>query len=95
MKFAPTDTEAIEKGIEALTAYGIERGDELRFRRHEEGRWSYGTAITVDVDGSIGLRDTRGRRRSIDPGCIQTARRGLRGGKTWSNLDGPNGPLLG
>lgn len=45
-----------------------------------------GTVAGIDGDGSLGLYDTRGRRRSIPFADIEVLTEGPRGGRVWRPL---------
>ncbi len=85
-KRAPTDEEAIAAAVEALAALGLVPEQRVRFRRSEGGRWMEGVAAGREPDGSLGLHDARGRRRSIPIEAIEVRRRGPRGGTVWVPL---------
>ena len=73
-------------GHEALTTLGLATGDAVRFRRGDNGRWLRGTAQGRHGDGSLDLRDERGRSRAIPVDDIEVAERGPRGGRVWTPL---------
>lgn len=77
---------AVSGDPEALDRFGLEVGSEVRFRLNEAAQWTKAVAVTVEMDGSIGLRDERGRRRSVHPERIQVAEKGPRGGRTWTPI---------
>ena len=85
-KKAPTDTKALSAAVEALARVGLHEHQKVRFRREGGGRWIEGAAVALEVDGSLGLRDTRGRRRSIPIDDVEVACRGPRGGRIWVPL---------
>lgn len=85
MKIKPAPTPALPSDVEALSRYGLVEGQTLRFRRHE-GRWMRGKAVAVDGDGSIGVRDDRGRRRSVPAAQVEAETTGPRGGKSWAEI---------
>lgn len=71
----------------ALHAIGLTRGQKVRFRRASSGRkWNVGTVAGLDSDGSLGLYDARGRRRSILHDDIEVQTEGPRGGRIWRPL---------
>ncbi len=69
-----------------LRSLGLRRGDEIRFRRNPGDRWLPGKVMGREADGSIDLRDARGRSRAIPVDQIQVAERGPRGGRAWTPL---------
>lgn len=85
-KKAPTDTRALRAAVEALATLGVHEHQIVRFRREPGGRWIEGTAVALDSDGSLGLHDKRGRRRSIPITDVEVASRGPRGGRIWVPL---------
>jgi hypothetical protein len=85
-KKAPTDIRAFRAAVDALARVGLEEHQTIRFRREAGGRWIEGTAMALDADGSLGLCDKRGRRRSIPIDHVEVASRGPRGGRVWVPL---------
>lgn len=85
-KPAPTDERAIRAAVEALGRIGLHEDATIRFRRESGGRWIQGTACALEADGSVGLLDARGRRRSIPVDDIEVATQGPRGGQRWTPL---------
>lgn len=69
-----------------LLSLGLRRGDEIRFRRRADARWLPGKVMGREADGSVDLRDARGRSRSIPVDQIEVAERGPRGGRIWTPL---------
>ena len=70
-----------------LRSLGLKPGDQIRFRRNAGERWLPGKVMGREADGSIDLRDARGRSRAIPVGLIEVAERGPRGGRVWTPLD--------
>ncbi len=85
-KKAPTDTRALHAAVDALGRIGLHEHQTVRFRREAGGRWIEGAAVALEADGSLGLRDKRGRRRSIPIDDVEVASRGPRGGRVWVPL---------
>ena len=85
-KKAPTDASAARASIEALAALGLHAGQGVRFRKVAGGRWIVGTVTGREPDGSLGLHDGRGRRRSIAVERVEVQVAGPRGGKVWESL---------
>lgn len=83
---AAVDDTARQRSLDALRHLGVEPDATVRFRREEGGHWLTGRAIGVEADGSLGLSDARGRRRSIPIGDVEVQRRGPRGGLIWVPL---------
>jgi len=69
-----------------LRSLGLRPGTEVRFRREPGDRWLPGKVMGRESDGSVDLRDGRGRSRSIPVEQIEVAERGPRGGRTWTPL---------
>lgn len=69
-----------------LRSLGLRRGDQIRFRRNAGDRWLPGKVLGREADGSIDLRDVRGRSRAIPVEQIEVAERGPRGGRVWTPL---------
>lgn len=69
-----------------LRSLGLRPGDEIRFRRHPGERWLPGRVMGRETDGSVDLRDARGRSRAIPVERIEVAERGPRGGRVWTPL---------
>lgn len=85
-KKAPTNVAAQQAAVEALVTIGLRAHATVRFRREEGGRWLEGVVVALEPDGSLGLNDARGRRRSIPIDDVEVERRGPRGGKVWVPL---------
>lgn len=85
-RHAPTDRAALAAAVDALATVGIEAHRRVRFRPVGGGRWIQGNAVALDADGSLGLIDVRGRRRSIPVDEVEVAARGPRGGRIWVPL---------
>lgn len=67
----------------SLDALGLRPGDRVRWRPREGARWQEGTVASRERDGSIGLRDDRGRFRALPLDRLEVATRGPRGARTW------------
>lgn len=85
-KKAPTDRGPAEAAIAALDSLALQVGQRIRFRKADGGRWLEGVAAGREPDGSLGLHDARGRRRSIPVTHVEVQIRGPRGGKVWEPL---------
>lgn len=85
-KKAPTDTHALAAAVDALGRIGLQAHQTVRFRREPGGRWIEGSTVALEADGSLGLQDMRGRRRSIPLDDVEVASRGPRGGRIWVPL---------
>lgn len=69
-----------------LLSLGLRPGAEIRFRREPGERWLPGKVMGREADGSVDLRDARGRSRAIPVDQIEVAERGPRGGRIWTPL---------
>ncbi len=69
-----------------LNAVGLRLGEQIRFRRHEPGRWVVGKVARVEPDGSITLHDPDGAARSLRPERVQVRRPGSRGRLVWKTV---------
>ena len=69
-----------------LRSLGLKPGAEIRFRRQDGERWMPGKVMGRESDGSVDLRDARGRSRAIPVELIEVAERGPRGGRVWTSL---------
>ncbi len=69
-----------------LRSLGLKPGSEIRFRRQDGERWMPGKVMGREADGSVDLRDARGRSRAIPVELIEVAERGPRGGRIWTPL---------
>lgn len=69
-----------------LLSLGLRPGAQIRFRREPGERWLPGKVMGRESDGSVDLRDARGRSRAIPVDQIEVAERGPRGGRIWTPL---------
>lgn len=69
-----------------LLSLGLRPGAQIRFRREPGERWLPGKVMGREADGSVDLRDARGRSRAIPVEQIEVAERGPRGGRGWTPL---------
>jgi hypothetical protein len=69
-----------------LPHLGLRAGEQVRFRRHEGGRWVGGRLVGVGVDGSLTLHDVDGAARSLRPERVQVRRPGKRGRLVWREV---------
>ncbi len=69
-----------------LRSLGLKPGAEIRFRRQDGERWMPCKVMGRHADGSVDLRDARGRSRAIPVDLIEVAERGPRGGRIWTPL---------
>lgn len=70
----------------ALLAIGLRRGERVRFRRKEGGRWQEATVEAVERDGSIGVRDQKGASRALAIERLEVRATGPRGANMWEPL---------
>lgn len=75
-----------DPSVEALVGLGLRKGSRLRWRRAASERWQEGIAERVEKDGSVGLRDGKGRARAIPVALVEVRGAGPRGGTTWTPL---------
>lgn len=66
-----------------LNAVGLHRGEPIRFRRNDAGRWLVGKVLRIESDGSITFYDPDGAARSVRPELVQVRRPGSRGRLVW------------
>ena len=70
----------------ALDELGLEIGVLVHFRRSTDRRWQDGVVLRRERDGSVGLRDDRGRARAVPVDDIEVRTVGPRGGEVWRPL---------
>ena len=70
----------------ALEELGLDIGQLVHFRRSTDRRWQDGVVLRRERDGSIGLRDDRGRARAVPVDDIEVRTVGPRGGEVWRPL---------
>lgn len=66
-----------------LVAIGLRRGDRVRYRRREGGRWHEAVVERREADGSVGVRDGRGASRALHLGRLEVRATGQRGAIVW------------
>lgn len=76
-----------------LAELGLEIGQLVRYRGRSDARWREGVVLRRERDGSIGLRDDRGRARAIEVDRIAVRVHGPRGGEQWVPLAEAGGGL--
>jgi hypothetical protein len=72
--------------VTELAALGLRRGEPVRWRRVEGGRWLTGKVERVEADGSIGVRDGKGASRALPIARLEVRATGPRGAKMWEPL---------
>ncbi|MCU1353405.1 MAG: hypothetical protein JWM05_2614 [Acidimicrobiales bacterium] len=70
----------------SLADLGLDIGELVRFQGASDRRWRDGVVMRQERDGSVGLRDERGRARAIPIERIEVRRVGPRGGELWVAL---------
>ena len=76
-----------------LAEIGLEIGQIVRFVGRSDRRFREGVVLRREADGSIGLRDDRGRARAIPLDQIEVRIIGPRGGEQWIPLTDLGGGL--
>jgi hypothetical protein len=72
---------------DGLAELGLEIGQLVRYVGSSDKRFREGVVLRRERDGSIGLRDDRGRARAIPPERIEVRVVGPRGGEQWVPLN--------
>lgn len=70
----------------SLPDLGLDIGQIVHFRGVTDRRWREGVVLRHERDGSVGLRDERGRSRAIPIEDIEIRTVGPRGGEQWIPL---------
>lgn len=78
---------------DGLARIGLEIGQLVRFRGRSDKRPREGVVLRRERDGSVGLRDERGRSRAIAIDAIEVRVLGPRGGEQWILLTDAGGGL--
>jgi hypothetical protein len=76
-----------------LAEVGLEIGQLVRYQGRSDKRWHDGVVLRREKDGSVGLRDERGRARAIGVDAIEVRIVGPRGGEQWIPLTDAGGGL--
>lgn len=76
-----------------LAELGLEIGQLVRYRGASDKRFHDGVVLRRERDGSVGLRDERGRARAIPVDAIEVRVIGPRGGEQWVPLTDAGGGL--
>lgn len=71
---------------DGLAAMGLEFGQIVRYAGTSDKRYREGVVLRREKDGSVGLRDDRGRARAIPVERIEIRLVGPRGGEQWVPL---------
>ena len=69
-----------------LTSVGLSPGEVVRWQVARGGRWRIGSALRVEIDGSIEVRDADGALRSLRLERIHVRRRNKAGSEHWEPL---------
>ncbi len=83
---APRSVTVVTETDDLLARVGLRKGEAVRFRRSDAGRWSQGRIASVAVDGSITLHDANGSARSLRPERLEVRRPSGRGRLAWHNV---------
>ena len=78
---------------DGLSELGLEIGQIVRFVGRSDRRFRDGVVLRREKDGSVGLRDNRGRARAIPVDQIEVRVIGPRGGQQWIPLTDAGGGL--
>lgn len=78
---------------DGLAQIGLEIGQLVRYRGRSDKRFRDGVVLRREKDGSVGLRDDRGRARAITVDRIEVRVIGPRGGEQWIALTDAGGGL--
>lgn len=78
---------------DGLAEIGLEIGQIIRYQGTSDKRWQDGVVLRRERDGSVGLRDDRGRARAIHIDAIEVRVVGPRGGEQWIPLTDAGGGL--
>lgn len=78
---------------DGLAEVGLEIGQLVRFKGRSDKRPREGVVLRRERDGSVGLRDERGRARAITVEAIEVRVLGPRGGEQWIPLTDAGGGL--
>lgn len=78
---------------DGLAEVGLEIGQIVRYQGSTDRRFHDGVVLRRERDGSIGLRDERGRARAIAIDKIEVRVLGPRGGEQWIPLTDAGGGL--
>jgi hypothetical protein len=76
---------------DGLAAMGLEFGQIVRYAGTSDKRYREGVVLRREKDGSVGLRDDRGRARAIPVERIEVRVIGPRGGEQWLPLTDTGG----
>ena len=71
---------------DVLAQLRLTKGEPVRFRKLEGGRWLPGKMSGVAADGSITIHDVNGAARSLRPERVEVRRPGGRGRLTWQRV---------
>jgi hypothetical protein len=69
--------------VDGLTALGLRAGENARWRRRDNERWSTGRIAALEGDGSIRLIDNKGATVSLPVSSIEVNKFGRRGAAGW------------
>lgn len=69
-----------------LLRLGLQRGEQVRFRRPDRSRWQTGRAVGVERDGSLAISDAKGASRAVPLQNVEVVVVTARGAKRWEPL---------
>lgn len=78
---------------DGLAELGLEIGQIIRFQGATDRRFHEAVVLRRERDGSVGLRDERGRARAIGVDRIEVRVEGPRGGHRWVPITEAGGGL--
>lgn len=67
----------------ALAALGLRRGERVRFRRADRGRWQVGSVHRIERDGSLRITDADGAARTVALALVEVHGPGPRRSARW------------
>lgn len=67
----------------ALAALGLRRGEQVRFRRADRGRWQIGSVHRIERDGSLRITDADGAARTVALAQVEVHAPGSRRSPRW------------
>lgn len=67
----------------ALAALGLQRGEEVRFRRADRTRWQVGVVNRIERDGSLRITDADGGARTVALALVEVSVPGNRRLRRW------------
>lgn len=74
---------AADADASALAALGLRRGEQVRFRRADRGRWQVGSVHRIERDGSLRVTDADGAARTVALAEVEVQVPGARRSPRW------------